>query len=129
MLAGCGGSNKAGSAPNPTAQLAARLDGQWQLVSFTPSLQLEEPLQGLLNAQLKTLSIAFSNGQFTAAGPGVDTSGRFQVTSGGGDMLEGKVYDSAGAAYSIQGQFVGTQFQFESLDSPWAGKGVLERAK
>jgi hypothetical protein len=128
-LSGCGGSGKGANAANPTAQAAARLDGQWQLVSFAPSLQLEEPLQGLLDAQLKALSIAFSNGQFTAAGPGVDTSGRYEITSVTGDSLAGRVYDRAGAGYGITGTFVGTQFQFTSTDSPWTGKGVLERVK
>jgi hypothetical protein len=54
-----------------------RLQGDWQLLEFHPSLALEAPLQGLLDAQLKSLTIAFRGGEFTATGPGVDTAGRY----------------------------------------------------
>jgi hypothetical protein len=130
LLVACGGSSSGGAAAaSPTAQAAQRLEGTWQLLGFQPSLELEAPLKGLLDAQLKTLSIQFSAGQFTATGPGVDTGGRYEVTTASGDTLSGRVYDRAGAGYGITGEFVGTQFRFTSTDTPWAGSGVLERAK
>ncbi len=127
-LAGCG-SSQAGPATNPTAAASQRLQGDWHLVGFAPSLELEPPLKSLLDAQLQTLGISFSNGQFSASGPGVDTGGRYEITGASGDSLNGRVYDRAGAGYGISGQFVGDQFRFTSTDSPWAGTGVLERAK
>jgi hypothetical protein len=129
-LLGCGGGG--GSAPQPvsaTASASQRLQGNWRLLSFEPSLALEEPLKGLLDAQLKTLTIGFSNGEFTAAGPSVNTSGRYEVKSAQGDSLSARIYDRAGAGYNVSGSFVGAQFQFLSEDSPWAGRGVLERVQ
>ena len=127
ILVACGGSSTPAS--DPTAAAHQRLQGSWQLLGFQPSLELEAPLKGLLDAQLKTLTISFQNGEFTAAGPGVDTSGRYEISSASGDTLSGRVYDRAGAGYGITGEFVGNQFRFTSTDTPWAGTGVLERAK
>jgi hypothetical protein len=121
----CGGG---GAAANPSQAANQRLQGNWHLLSFRPNLALEAPLQGLLDAQLKTLTITFTAGQFTASGPGVDSAGRYEITDASGDSLTGRIYDRAGAGYGITGQFVGTQFQFTSTDPPWAGMGALERA-
>ena len=127
-VAGCGGSSS-GPAANPSAAASQRLQGNWHLVGFAPSLELEPPLKSLLDAQLQTLSISFSNGEFTATGPGVDTGGRYEIKDASGDSLSGRVYDRSGAGYGITGQFVGNQFRFTSTDSPWAGSGVLERVQ
>lgn len=123
----CGGDQRP-AADSSAGQTKQRLLGKWQLLSFAPSLALEEPLKGLLDAQLKMLTISFEKEEFTAAGPGVDGGGRYEITSAEGDSLTGKVYDRAGAGYTISGQFVGQQFRFVSLDPPWTGNGVLERA-
>ena len=127
LSVGCGGGS--GAAANPTQVVNQRLQGAWHLLSFEPSLAMEAPLKDLLNAQLRTLNITFSNGEFTAAGPGVDTGGRYEITSATGDSLTGRVYDRAGAGYGISGQFAGAQLQFSSTDQPWVGTGVLERAQ
>lgn len=124
----CGGGTS-GQAQSPTSAAEQRLQGSWQLLGFQPSLQLEAPLQGLLDAQLRALTISFSAGSFTATGPGVETAGRFEITSASGDSLSGRLYDRAGAGYGITGQFVGTQLRFISTDSPWAGSGTLERSR
>ena len=127
-LSGCGG--KSSSQPtDPSAAASQRLQGDWHLVGFAPSLELEAPLKSLLDAQLQTLNISFGNGQFTATGPGVDTGGRYEISNASGDSLSGRVYDRAGAGYGITGTFIADQFRFTSTDSPWAGSGVLERAK
>ncbi|HYP87427.1 MAG TPA: hypothetical protein VEQ59_04725, partial [Polyangiaceae bacterium] len=68
---GCGGGS--GQAQNASQVANQRLQGNWHLLSFEPSLAMEAPLKDLLNAQLRTLTITFANGEFTAAGPGVDT--------------------------------------------------------
>jgi hypothetical protein len=126
VVVGCGGSSSQATDPSQAAQ--QRLMGNWHLLSFSPSLAFEEPLKGLLEAQFKALTVSFQNGQFTATGPGVDTGGRYEITSASGDSLNGRVYDRAGAGYGISGQFAGNQFQFTSTDAPWGGTGVLERA-
>jgi hypothetical protein len=128
LLLACGGSSSS-AASDPSSVANQRLQGSWQLLGFQPSLELEAPLKGLLDAQLKTLIINFNAGEFTATGPGVDTGGRYEISSASGDSLTGRVYDRAGAGYGISGQFVGNQFRFTSTDTPWAGSGVLERVK
>lgn len=128
LVAGCG-AGKTSQPVDATAAASQRLQGDWHLVGFAPSLELEPPLKSLLDAQLQTLNVNFSAGQFTATGPSVDTGGRYEISNASGDSLSGRVYDRAGAGYGISGQFVGTQFRFTSTDSPWAGSGVLERAK
>lgn len=124
----CGGGTS-GQAQSPTSAAQQRLQGSWQLLQFQPSLLLEAPLQGLLDAQLRALTITFDAGSFTATGPGVDTGGRYEITTASGDSLGGRLYDRAGAGYGVTGQFVGTQFRFTSTDSPWTGSGILERAR
>lgn len=99
------------------------------MLSFKPNLSVEEPLKGLLDAQLSALTISFVDGEFVARGPGVDTRGRLEITGAEGDSLQARLYDRAGAGYNVSGTFVGSQFQFLSEDPPWAGRGVLERAR
>jgi hypothetical protein len=125
-LGGCGGGSS--QPANPTQVVQQRLQGNWQLVVFQPSLEMEAPLKGLLEAQLKALTISFNAGEYTATGPGVETGGRYEITNASGDSLTGRIYDRAGAGYGISGQFVGNQLRFTSTDTPWAGTGVLERA-
>jgi hypothetical protein len=127
FVAGCGGSS--GQASDPSQAASQRLAGDWHLLSFQASLALEEPLKGLLEAQFKTLTVSFQNGQFTATGPSVDTGGRYEIISASGDSFNGRVYDRAGAGYGISGQFAGSQLQFTSTDAPWVGTGVLERVR
>jgi hypothetical protein len=126
-LAACGGAGAPAS--TPAAAAMQRLQGDWQLIEFHPSLALEAPLQGLLDAQLKSLTITFQSGEFKASGPGVDAGGRYEITSATGDSLTGRIYDRAGAGYGITGQFFGPQFNFNCGDAPWTGSGVLTRAK
>ena len=128
VASACGGADQP-PAQTATASAQQRLQGEWRLLSFQPNLALEEPLKGLLDAQLSTLSINIANGEFVARGPNVDTSGRVEIMSAQGDSLTGRVYDRAGAGYNISGTFVGAQFQFVTEDPPWAGRGVLERAR
>jgi hypothetical protein len=123
----CGG--KASPPASSAAAASQRLQGNWHLVGFAPSLELEAPLKSLLDAQLQTLNISFTADQYTATGPGVESGGRYEITSASGDSLTGRVFDRTGAGYGISGVFVGSQFRFTSTDSPWAGNGVLERVK
>jgi hypothetical protein len=123
----CGGSQSAPA--DPSAAAGERLSGNWRLATFEPSLKLEEPIKGLVEAQLKAMTVSFSSGEYTATGPSVNASGRYEITSAKGDSLTGRIFDGSGAAYGVSGQFVGSQFQFTTQDLPWAGHGVLERAQ
>ena len=126
-LLACGGGQSAPA--DPAVAASQRLGGNWRLVSFQPSLAIEEPLKGLLDAQMKQLTISFSGGEFSASGPGVNTGGRYEITGAQGDSFNGRIYDRAGAGYGISGQFVGSELRFTSTDSPWSGFGVLVRAQ
>jgi hypothetical protein len=125
--AACGGSKPAPE--SPVAATVQRLEGDWKLLSFTPALALEQPLQGLLDAQLQTLTVSFAADEFTAAGPGVNAGGRYQVSSAAGESFTGMLIDRQGAEYTISGQFIGAQLRFISQDPPWRGSGVLERSR
>jgi len=114
--------------PNPTAQTVRKLDGQWRLVSFSPEKPLEQPFQGLLDAQLKALTVSFRGDQYFAAGPGVNLQGRYQVTSAVGETFEATLFDPDGVAYPIAGRFRGTELDFQSQNERWRGSGVLARA-
>ncbi|MGC4090629.1 MAG: hypothetical protein QM756_22705 [Polyangiaceae bacterium] len=124
-LPGCGGAQTPG--PDQLVVVGQRLNGSWRVQTFTPEQQLELPLQSLLNAELGQLVITFGSGSYNAKGPGIDLTGRFQLTSGGGDLMEGLLYDSTGVAYRISGRFEGPTLYFRSYDSPWRGTGTMVR--
>jgi hypothetical protein len=126
-LLACGGGQS--TPADPATATNQRLAGNWRLLSFQPSLAIEEPLKGLLDAQMKQLTVSFTAGEFSASGPGVNTSGRYEITGAQGDSFNGRIYDRAGAGYGISGQFVGSELRFTSTDSPWSGFGVLARAQ
>lgn len=125
LLAGCGSSQ--GGGRDQLVVVSQRLSGSWRVQTFTPEQQLEIPLQSLLNAELGQLVITFNNGGYSAQGPGIDLTGRFQLTGGGGDLLEGIFYDSTGVGYRISGQFDGPVLRFRSYDAPWRGSGTMVR--
>ena len=114
---------------DPTMAVQQRLSGDWRLLSFQPALAIEEPLKGLLDAQMKQLTVSFNAGEFSANGPGVNTGGRYEISGAQGDSFNGRMYDRAGAGYGVSGQFVGSELRFTSTDSPWSGFGVLIRAQ
>ncbi len=131
MAGVCAGSSACGPKPSQGRDqlivVNERLGGSWRVQTFTPEQALELPLQGLLNAELGQLIITFGNGSYTAKGPGIDINGRFQLTGGGGDLLEGVFYDSTGVGYRISGQFDGAVLRFRSYDAPWRGSGTMVR--
>jgi hypothetical protein len=122
----CG--SKQQTPPNPTAQTAQSLAGTWKLSSFTPEKPLEQPFQGLVDAQLKALTVSFQGDQYFAAGPGVNLQGRFEVTSALGDTFQATLFDPDGVAYPVAGRFRGAELDFQSQNERWRGTGVLTRA-
>jgi hypothetical protein len=122
----CGGAQT--PARDPVAAATARLEGRWTLREFTPEGALETPLQGLLGAQFGTLEVMFAPGQLTAAGPGVSAARRYRVDQFIGDDISLVIVDTAGVENRFAGRFVGAELHFRSLDEPWRGRGVLERA-
>ena len=69
LTSACGGSQSS-AAQSPTAAASQRLQGNWRLLTFQPNLAFEEPLKGLLDAQLKTLAITFTGGAKYLIGQG-----------------------------------------------------------
>ena len=103
-----------------------RLSASWRLQSFAPVVSLDLPLQGVLAAEVGALIVTFNQGQFTAVGPGVNMTGRYEVKSAAGDQMSLMVYDPQGVAHYFTAQFAGNLLHFESTDKPWAGYGALE---
>lgn len=127
LLCGVACGSPAATAPDPVTAATQKLQGSWRVESFTPESPLEAPLQGLLNAQLGSLTVAFQGAQFSATGPGVTMTGHYKVWTAALDQLSGTLYDSTGVGYRIAGQFDGTGFAFRSFDAPWKGQGRLVR--
>jgi hypothetical protein len=123
LAVGCGaGQTQAGSVANANQRLSA----SWRLQSFAPVVPLDLPLQAVLGAEVGQLIVTFNQGQFTAVGPGVNMTGRYEVKSAEGDQLTLMVYDPQGVAHYFTAQFAGNLLHFESTDKPWAGYGALE---
>jgi hypothetical protein len=123
LVTGCG------SAQSPAASVAnanQRLSASWRLQSFAPLVPLDLPLQAVLGAELGNLIVTFNQGQFTAVGPGVNVSGRYEVQSAEGDQLTLVLYDAQGVPYHFSAQFADNLLHFENSDKPWAGFGALE---
>jgi hypothetical protein len=119
------------SATTPADSVASanqRLGGGWRLQKFSPATPLDLPTQAVLSAELGQLIVTFSQGNFSAVGPGVEYSGRYEVTSASGDMLSLIMYDRQNIGFHFSAQFVGKTLHFQSNDKPWIGFGEFERA-
>ena len=127
MLGGAACASRQETPSSPTAETITNLKGNWRLSSFSPQKPLEQPFQGLLDAQLSALTISFQGDQYFAAGPGVNLQGRFQVTSAVGDQFSMTLFDPDGVAYPVAGRFRGTELDFQSHNERWRGTGVLSR--
>jgi hypothetical protein len=124
LVVGCGQQSPANSVANANQRLAA----SWRLQSFAPVVPLDLPLQAVLSAEIGTLLVSFNQGQFSAVGPGVNFSGRYEVRSASGDQLSLVLIDPQGVNYHFTAQFAGNLLHFESADKPWAGFGALEHS-
>jgi hypothetical protein len=125
LLVGCGGS----STPAESVTVAnQRLGGAWRLLRFSPAVPLDLPLQAVLGAELGQLILTFNQGQYSAVGPGVNLSSRYEVTGASGDQVSLILYDAQNVGYHFSAQFAGKVLQFQSNDKPWMGFGELERA-
>jgi hypothetical protein len=118
----------AGVPANSVATATQRLGGAWRLQSFAPIVPLDLPLQAVLGAEVGTLLVTFNQQQFSAVGPGVNFSGRYEVASASGDQLTLVLYDGANVGYHFFGQFSGNLLHFQSNDKPWVGFGALEHS-
>jgi hypothetical protein len=125
LVLGCGSSS---TPADSVVSANQRLGGSWRLKSFAPSVPLDLPLQAVLSAEIGSLIVTFNQGQFSAVGPGVNFSGRYEVTSASGEMLSLSLYDAQNVRYHFSAQFVGTVLHFQSIDKPWIGTGEFDRA-
>jgi hypothetical protein len=126
VLGACG--SKQGTGTDGIVVATQRLQGKWRVQTFVPEAQLEAPLQSLLSAELGQLTVTFTGSDYTAVGPGINITGRFELQSAQNDLLSASFFDSTGVAYRVSGQFDGARFRFRSYDAPWRGEGSLERA-
>lgn len=124
LLSACGSST---TPADSVVSANQRLGGGWRLQKFSPATPLDLPTQAVLSAELGQLIVTFNQGNFTAVGPGVDYSGRYEVTSASGDMLSLIMYDRQNVGFHFSAQFVGKALHFQSNDKPWVGFGEFER--
>jgi hypothetical protein len=104
-----------------------RLGGSWRLQTFSPATPLDLPLQAVLSGELGQLIVTFNQGTFSAAGPGLNFNGRYEITSASGEMLSLLLFDPQGVGYHFAAQFVGDELHFQSTDKPWVGVGTFKR--
>ena len=124
LFAACGSSS---TPADSVVSANQRLGGSWRLQTFSPATPLDLPLQAVLSAELGQLIVTFTQGTFSAAGPGLNFSGRYEISSAAGDMLSLVLYDAQGVGYHFSAQFVGTELHFQSNDKPWIGLGTFTR--
>lgn len=110
-------------------EAARRLEGSWLLVSFQPRDALEPMLAALLAAQMNRMVITFDGQVMRAAGVGVETERRYQVTEAYSNRLTVRTFDERGVYYDAVGEMRGDELWFESRTSPWQGRGVMRRAR
>ncbi|HMR09064.1 MAG TPA: hypothetical protein PKA88_24960 [Polyangiaceae bacterium] len=115
------------TAAQARAEAGRRLEGRWLLVSFQPEVNLEPMLGALLAAQMNRMVVTFQAPQMHAAGMGVDTTRRYQVTEALGERVSVRTVDDTGVAYDAVGEFRGADLYFESRTIPWRGRGILRR--
>ncbi len=125
LLPGCG--SKTPGPADAVASANQRLGGSWRLQTFSPATPLDLPLQAVLSAELGQLIVTFTQGTFSAAGPGLNFSGRYEVSSASGDMVSLVLYDTQGVGYHFSAQFIGNELHFQSIDKPWVGTGKFDR--
>ncbi|HET7543766.1 MAG TPA: hypothetical protein VFK05_28035 [Polyangiaceae bacterium] len=126
LWVGCGGSSTPADSVGTANQ---RLGGSWRLLRFAPSDPLDLPLQAVLTAEQGQLIVTFNQGQYTAVGPGVNLTGRYEVTSAAGDQVSLIMYDPQNVARHFSAQFVEASLHFQSNDKPWTGFGEFARAQ
>lgn len=124
LSVGCGGSN---TPADSVASANQRLGGSWRLVRFAPSDPLDLPLQGVLAAEQGQLIVTFNQSQYSAVGPGVNLTGRYELTSAAGDQVSLILYDPQNVGRHFSAQFVDGSLHFQSNDKPWTGFGELAR--
>lgn len=104
-----------------------RLRGSWVLLDFQPEVAPEPMLGALLSAQLGRMTVSFDGATMHAAGTGVETTRRYQVTEAYMNRLSVRTFDEVGVTYDAVGEFRDAELWFESRSSPWRGRGRLRR--
>jgi hypothetical protein len=113
--------------PSDVVRTSQRLQGVWRLIEFVPETPLEPPLESILKQQLGNLVLTFDSGHYTATGVGLNASGEYEI-SGSDDLgFSIVLYGRDGIASRVAGEFEPGRLKFYSLDSPWRGRGRLER--
>jgi hypothetical protein len=128
LLVSCAGSH--GGADDPARQIAAvnqRLLGTWLLVDFQPEVPLEPMLAQLLSMQMGRLTAQLDGGRLVATGLGVQATRTYRIDEASMDRFKLTLFDDTGVAYESWGDFQGDVLRFESLTTPWRGRGSMKR--
>ncbi len=124
----CGGSRSGASDPaRAIASANQRLQGTWLLVDFQPEVPLEPMLGQLLGMQLNHLTAQLDGGRLVATGLGVQATRTYRIDDASMDRFKLTLFDDTGVAYESWGDFQGDVIRFESLTTPWRGRGAWKR--
>jgi hypothetical protein len=121
----CCGSTQ--SEASDVVRTSQRLQGVWRLVEFVPETPLEPPLESILRQQIGNLVLTFSSGHYSATGVGLNVSGDYEISGSEELGFSVVLYGKDGIASRVAGEFAKDGLNFFSLDSPWRGRGKLER--
>jgi hypothetical protein len=125
----CAG-NRGSSAEDPATRIATanqRLQGTWLLVDFQPEVPLEPMLAQLLSMQIGKLTAQLDGGRLVATGLGVQATRTYRIDDASMDRFKLTLFDDTGVAYESWGDFQGDLVRFESLTTPWRGRGSMKR--
>lgn len=127
LLLACGSSPSAPAPDLRLQQAQQRLIGSWVLTSFTPDQALEPVIAALVQAQLGTMRVTFTQQDFIAEGSGLSVTRRYRIVGAELDRIQVVVLDDPGVSYDASGEFRGNELYFRSHTSPWSGQGILRR--
>jgi hypothetical protein len=129
LLAVSVSSGCASSAPRVTEvqQVNMRLQGNWLLQSYRPSVALEAPLVAMLGAQLGQLRVTVDATQLSAVGPGVQVVRTYRIQEVVDQAATLVVSEPSGVSVRVWIEFRENLVIFRPMDAPWNGEGTLRR--
>jgi hypothetical protein len=124
-FAGCSGSLEADPA-TATAELQQRLEGRWRLTSYVPDMTLSPAM--LLTLQADTIVVSFDQGRVRTDSIGLQFDRGYRLQPVSDDTFKIFIRDDQGIEYESVCRFdTAGNLQFQTITSPWTGRGVLQR--
>lgn len=122
-------SSCASNAPrvNDVQQISLRLQGNWLLKSYRPSVALEAPLAAMLALQTGQLRVSIDPMQIVAQGPGLQVTRSYRIQEVVDQTATVIVSEPTGVSIRVWIDFRDNLLVFRPMDAPWNGEGTLQR--